>query len=222
MVRLKFLKYSCMAIFGAAVLSGCHTDMWYQAKVTPYDPDESGIFADGAANRPIPRGAVAQGWARLDEEKYTGWQGNQLTNNFPAKIRIGGKMVDTNTEMIKVLKRGKERYHIYCSHCHGAAGDGKGMITQRGLTLKREPPSFHSQRLREMPVGHFYDAITNGFGIMYSQASRVQPDDRWAIVAYVRALQLSQDAAVESLSAEDRAKISESMQAPAKEEGHSN
>ena len=200
---MKNMKVLLFTVCAGVLLAGCHTDMWYQAKVTPYDPDESGVFIDGAANRPLPRGAVAQGWAKLDDTKYTGYEGNQLTNKFPATLVLDGDKVDTNTDMIKVMKRGKERFHIYCSHCHGEAGDGKGMITQRGLVLKREPPSFHTERLRTMPIGHFYDVTTNGFGIMFSQASRVLPDDRWAIAAYIRALQLSQNAKQSELSDED-------------------
>ena len=215
---MKVLKLSSMLVFSVAVLTGCHTDMWYQAKVTPYDKDESGIFKDGAANRPLPKGAVAQGWERQNEAQSTGYEGNQLTNKFPAKLTLDGEEVNTETEMIKVMKRGKERFTIYCSHCHGAAGDGKGMITQRGLVLKRAPASYHTQRLREMPVGHFYDVITNGFGLMYSQASRVLPDDRWAIIAYVRALQLSQNVSASDMTAEDLKKMDEAKAAAAAKE----
>ncbi len=90
------------------------------------------------------------------------------------------------------LARGRERFNIYCAVCHGATGDGNGMIVQRGFP---QPPSFHDQRLRDAPAGHFVDVITNGYGVMYSYASRVAPEDRWAIAAYIRALQLSQHAA---------------------------
>jgi mono/diheme cytochrome c family protein len=95
-----------------------------------------------------------------------------------------------------VLARGQERYDIYCTPCHGYAGYGDGVIVQRGLT---PPPSFHSDRLRAAPVGHFFDVITNGFGVMYSYGDRVQPEDRWAIAAYIRALQLSQDATLDDV-----------------------
>lgn len=214
---MRFLKLASVALFTAAILSGCHTDMWYQAKVTPYDADESGTFKDGSANRPIPKGAVAQGWAKLDEAHYTGYEGNKLTNKFPAQLELDGEVVDTNKDMVKVMKRGKERFHIYCSHCHGEAGDGKGMITQRGLTLKRVPANYHTDRLRKMPVGHFYDVITNGFGIMFSQASRVKPDDRWAIVAYIRALQLSQNVKPSEMTPDDLKKMEEAKAAKAAE-----
>lgn len=218
---MRFVKQASLLIFVAGALAGCHTDMWYQAKVTPWDKDESGTFKDGASSRPIPKGAVAQGWAKLDEAQSTGYEGDQLTNKFPAKLTLDGEVVDTNTDMVKVMKRGKERFHVICSHCHGEAGDGKGMITQRGLVLKREPANYHSERLRKMPVGHFFDVMTHGFGTMYSQASRVTPDDRWAIVAYIRALQASQN--VNEFSAEDKKLMEEeaaAAEAKKKEGGH--
>jgi mono/diheme cytochrome c family protein len=104
----------------------------------------------------------------------------------------------------QTIDRGHERYNIYCSPCHGRLGDGRGMIVQRGF---QQPPSFHIDRLRQAPVGHFFDVITNGFGAMYSYASRIKPEDRWAIVAYIRALQLSQNATTNDLSVEDRQKL---------------
>ena len=213
MSRGKLMAKLSLLVFASAVVSGCHTDMWYQAKVTPWDVDESGTFRDGAASRPLPKGAVAQGWDKQDEVASSGFENGKLSNKFPAKLNIDGEILDTNTNMVRVMKRGKERFHAICSHCHGEAGDGKGMITQRGLVLKRAPADYHSERLRKMPVGHFFDVMTHGFGIMYSQASRVTPDDRWAIVAYIRALQASQD--VNQFSGEDL-KRQQEMEAAAK------
>jgi mono/diheme cytochrome c family protein len=103
-----------------------------------------------------------------------------------------------------ILERGHERYNIYCMPCHGLAGYGDGMIVQRGFS---PPPSFHTDRLRQAPVGHFYDVITNGYGAMYSYASRVSPDDRWAIIAYIRALQLSQHATIADVPPEEQQKL---------------
>jgi hypothetical protein len=97
------------------------------------------------------------------------------------------------------LRRGQERYDIFCSPCHGRVGYGEGMIVQRGFP---SPPSFHTERLRELPAGYYYDVITNGFGVMYSYGSRVQPTDRWAIVAYIQALQLSQNATLDDVPPE--------------------
>lgn len=214
----KVAKLSIL-VFASAVVSGCHTDMWYQAKVTPWDQDESGIFKDGASSRPIPKGAVAQGWDKLDDAHSTGFENGKLTNKFPAKLTLDGEVVDTNTDMVKVMKRGKERFHIACSHCHGELGDGNGMITQRGFVLKRKPANYHTDRLRKMPVGHFFDVMTHGYGIMLSQASRVEPDDRWAIVAYIRALQASQH--IKEFSPEDKKLMEEAAEkAEPTEEAH--
>ncbi len=207
-MKFKTLLFgSCLAIFAM----GCHTDMWYQAKVTAYDKDDSGIFQDGAANRPIVKGAVAQGWSKTDEAKYTGFLGKDYVDAIPKSLNLDGENIDSATQMKKVLKRGEERYGIACAHCHGAAGDGNGMITQRGWVQKRVPGNYHTKRLREMPAGYFYDVISNGYGVMYSQASRVAPDDRWAIVAYIRALQLSQNAPESALNEADK----KAMAAPA-------
>jgi mono/diheme cytochrome c family protein len=106
----------------------------------------------------------------------------------------------------QLLLRGEERFNIYCSPCHGRTGEGNGMIVQRGM---KRPPSYHIDRLRQAPVGYFYDVITNGFGAMYSYASRVHPEDRWAIIAYIRALQLSENARIDDVPAGDRTKLEE-------------
>ncbi len=103
-----------------------------------------------------------------------------------------------------VLERGKERYDIYCAPCHGRTGTGDGMVVRRGFS---QPPTFHQTRLREAPVGHYFDVITNGYGAMYPYAARVSPEDRWAITAYIRALQLSQNAKISDVPAGERANI---------------
>lgn len=208
-----------IGIVGIAVfLAGCHTDMWVQPKVTAFDEDDLGIFKGGTTARPIPTGAVARGWEKLDEGKYTGFKGDTYWTGFPSELELDGRKVDTKSQLDLVLKRGKERFYIYCSHCHGKTGDGKGMITQRGFVLRREPQSYHNDRLRNMPNGYFYDVITNGYGLMYSQAPRVKPDDRWAIIAYVRALQLSQNVPAAQLTAEDKKKMEEQLAGIGKEE----
>jgi mono/diheme cytochrome c family protein len=155
-----------------------------------YKPlERSRFFEDERSARPLPEGTVARGHLRVDREMYLGKRGEQLLERFPFAITRGD------------LERGRERYDIFCSPCHGRAGTGEGMVVQRGF---RPPPSFHLDRLREAPVGHFYDVITNGFGAMWSYASRIPPRDRWAIVAYVRALQLSQNIRAGDLAPEDR------------------
>jgi mono/diheme cytochrome c family protein len=162
----------------APILAGCRQDMHDQPRYEPLQP--SGFFRDERSARPIVEGTVARGQRRLTNPAFfTGYNGKELATQFPFQLIAGD------------LKRGQERFNIYCSPCHGRAGDGEGMIVQRGFS---HPPTYHSDRLRNAPIGHFYDVITNGFGAMHSYASRVEPRDRWLIIAYIRALQLSQTA----------------------------
>lgn len=188
-MRVRWMVWGALGL----VLGGCHTDMWVQPRVEAYE--ETDFFADKmAARRPVP-GTVAQGNARLDDVFYTGRNTDKkLVDALPPKLTLHGKAFDTSRQLEAVLRVGQERFMAQCSPCHGAKGDGQGMITQRGLVLRRSPANYHTDRLRQIPLGHFYDVQTHGFGIMYSAASRVTPDERWAISAYIRALQLSQDA----------------------------
>ena len=149
----------------------------------------SDFFPDGKSARPLVAGTVARGHLRSDELFYTGKSGGRLATTFPFPVTR------------EVLERGRERYDIFCTPCHGRLGKGDGIVVQRGL---RAPPSYHIDRLREAPPGHFFDAITNGFGAMASSASRIPPRDRWAIVAYIRALQFSQNAAIADVPADER------------------
>jgi mono/diheme cytochrome c family protein len=182
------IQKAAMMASGAAAclaLAGCHVDMWNQEKPKPYQEDE--FFANHAASRPLVEHTVARGELRTDEAFYTGMvhvSGTQVkyVEKFPFPITK------------EVLQRGQERFSIYCVPCHGELGNGKGFIAQRGFALRRQPGNYHTDRLRKMPIGHFFDVITNGYGAMYSYASRVEPEDRWKIVAYIRVLQLSQDA----------------------------
>ena len=127
-----------------------------------------------------------------DEPFYTGRQNGEFIDIIP---------IEVNRE---VLLRGQERFNIYCSPCHGLVGNGQGMVVQRGF---KQPNSFHTDQVRSQPDGYFYDVMTNGFGVMYSYAARVHPEDRWAIVAYIRALQFSQNVPLDSLPTEDRQQI---------------
>ena len=158
-------------------LTGCRLDMHVQPRYNPLA--QTDFFGDGRAARPVVEGTVARGHLQLDEHRYTGKVNGQFATTFPFPI--------TRQDLV----RGRERYNIYCTPCHDAAGTGHGMIVLRGFPA---PPSYHIQRLREAPVGHFFDVITRGLGNMYSYASRVKPDDRWRIIAYIRTLQLSQAA----------------------------
>ena len=140
----------------------------------------SDFFADGRSERPLVPGTVARGQLREDAYYYSGMVSKtQPGNTIPFPVTAD------------VLRRGQERFDIYCSPCHSRVGDGNGMIVQRGY---RHPPTFHSDTLRSMPVGHFYDVITNGFGAMPDYAQQVTPPDRWAIAAYIRVLQYSEHA----------------------------
>jgi mono/diheme cytochrome c family protein len=175
-----------------ALLAGCsENEMDIQPKYQrPYQASE--FFADGMSSRPVVAGTVARGQLRTDRAYYEGKQGDLLIDDVPRKVDLA------------FLNRGRERYNIYCSPCHNRDGDGQGMIVKRGFS---PPPSFHLERLRDAPAGHFYNAITNGYGAMYSYASRVPVDDRWAIVAYIRALQLSQHAKLDDVPSEERPKL---------------
>jgi hypothetical protein len=159
-----------------------------------YDPlAASTFFADHRASRPLPTGVVARGFLDEDEQLYAGRVNGQLSTTFPFPI----------TEA--VLARGRERYNIFCSPCHDQVGTGNGMAVRRGF--RRGPPSFHLDRLREAPPGHFFDVITNGFGAMNDYALQVKPRDRWAIIGYIRALQLSQNAMAQDLPQPDRQQL---------------
>lgn len=122
------------------------------------------------------------------------------------RIRAGGATMTRFPFPItkKVLLRGQERYDIYCSPCHGMTGDGDGMIVRRGFS---QPPTYHQDRLRKAPVGHFFDVITNGYGAMYPYGSRIEPEDRWAIVAYIRTLQLARNAKLTDVPASERGSV---------------
>jgi hypothetical protein len=172
------------------LLGGCRQDMHMQPKILPLAPSQ--FFDDGRSARPVVPGAIARGQLRTDELLYTGKINGAVADTFPFRMTR------------KDLERGQERYNIYCTPCHGRIGNGQGMIVQRGFP---PPPSYHIDRLRQAPAGHFFDVMTNGFGTMYSYASRVKPEDRWRIVAYIRALQLSQHATVANVPEEKRSEI---------------
>jgi mono/diheme cytochrome c family protein len=174
------------------VMAGCHTDMWRQPKHEPLEPSD--LFVDGASARPLVPGTIPRGYARQDDEYYTGQINRKWIDGLPSSMKLNKQ------QLHDLLLRGQERFNIYCSPCHSRLGDGKGMISQRGFQLRRPVGDYHTDRLRKMPMGHFYDVITNGYGAMYSYASRIEPQDRWAIAAYIRVLQLSQHATPADMS----------------------
>ena len=174
-----------LALAATILLVGCDNmrQQPYQRPLTP-----SKFFADGTSYRTPPANTVARGQLREDAHFYQGIENGALAKTFPIEITP------------QVLARGQERYNIFCSPCHGLSGYGDGMIAQRGF--KKTPPSFHDERLRTADVGHFFNAMTNGFGVMYDYADRIPPADRWAIAAYIRALQLSQHATLAEVPAD--------------------
>ena len=142
-----------------------------------YEPFEaSTFFTDGRASRTLVPNTIARGQLREDEHLYTGKVGGQLAAEFPMPVTA------------EVMARGQERFNIFCSPCHGRTGEGTGMIVQRGF---RQPPSYYEERLVNAPVGYLFDVMTNGFGAMQDYSAQVPVADRWAIAAYIRALQLS-------------------------------
>ena len=174
------------------VASGCELRqaMYDQPRYEPLEA--SPFFEDGLSSRQPVEGTVARGHLRLDDHYYRGTVNGEPATTIPIAVTR------------ELLDRGRERYDIFCSPCHDRTGTGNGMIVQRGL---KQPPSYHEDRLREVPIGHFFDVVTNGFGAMYSYASRIPVDDRWAIAAYVRALQFSQNTDFDGLPAEDKAQL---------------
>jgi mono/diheme cytochrome c family protein len=160
------------------VLAGCRQDMHDQPRFKPLA--ESDFYPDLRSARPPVEGTVARGQLHEDNYFYTGKIGNDPGDYMPFPV----------TE--ELLARGQQRYNIYCAPCHSRLGDGKGVIPARGFP--RKLPSYHTDRLRKAPLGYLFDVMTNGFGSMSDYASQIPPRDRWAIVAYIRALQLSQGA----------------------------
>jgi hypothetical protein len=184
------VRLAATVALAGTLLAGCRLDMHLQPKYLPEQPTD--FFGDGRSERrPVP-GTVARGHLHLDELLYTGKENGAVVDKFPFAI--------THAD----LERGRERYNIYCSPCHDYTGSGRGMIVQRGLPA---PPSFHIDRLRQESAGHFVDVISNGFGAMYSYAARVEPEDRWRITAYIRALQLSRHATVQNVPEAERQKL---------------
>ncbi len=188
-----------LSLIAACLVSfGCRQDMHDQPRYKTLG--YSKLFPDGRQSRPIPANAVARGELNDDVAFYQGKDAGADISYFPIPVTAD------------LVQRGHVRFDIYCSPCHGRVGNGLGMIVRRGL---KQPPSYHIDRLRTAPVGHFYDVITNGYGAMLNYAAQIQPRDRWAIVAYIRALQYSQNAVVADLPADVRAKLPEAGAASA-------
>jgi len=174
---LSLRKISPLGLLAVLVLAACRQDMQDQPRFKPLA--ESDFYSDLRSARPPVEGTVARGQLHEDTYFYSGKLGNNPGDYMPFPVTGD------------VLARGRERFNIYCAPCHSRTGDGNGMIVQRGF---RAPPSYHTERLRKAPLGYFFDVMTNGFGAMPEYASQIPARDRWTIVAYIRALQLSQEA----------------------------
>lgn len=219
----KQLVLFAFCVFAFAFSSGCRYDMQDQPRYKAYK--ESNFFADNRASRDLPDGTVARGKLKDNKAFYTGKidnpnpnapvqtttdaTGNTLVTSFPNDI--DEFPVPVTRELID---RGQERFNIYCIVCHGPTGNADGMVVRRGFP---KPPTYHDDRLRNAPVGHFFDVITNGWGRMNSYAAQVPPADRWAIIAYIRTLQMSQNPEmVQKMTSDNAAKNARS--APPKAE----
>jgi mono/diheme cytochrome c family protein len=184
---------ACILVLGlvcAVTIVGCRQQMAETGREKPLD--QSAFFEDRRLARPLVPGTVARGELKADAAFYTGKVGDALVEPLPVPLTRA------------LLERGRERYEIFCTPCHGRLGTGEGAVTKRGL---RPPPSYHIPRLREVPLGYFFDVMTNGFGVMPDYAAQVPPADRWAIAAYIRTLQISQGISVADLTAEERAAL---------------
>ncbi len=189
-----------LAAIVAMTATACRQDMHDAPKYEPLE--KSAFFTDKRASRPLVEGTIARGNLKEDKLLHAGRDGDAISETFPFPVTEG------------VVARGRERFNIYCSPCHARTGEGTGMIVQRGY---KKPPSFHEERLRVMPPGYFFQVMTNGYLTMPSYSLQVGPEDRWAIAAYVKALQLSRNVNASDLTADERAKVeSGASDAPAK------
>lgn len=183
----KLMMLTSVAIFAIA---GCRQQMADQPHQRPLEP--SNFFDDGMASRPVVPGTVPRAGEERKDQRLNGRADGKLVDSFPFEMTM------------EVLARGQERYEIFCSPCHDRLGTGQGMIVRRGFTPAR---SFHDPRLRDAPAGHFFEVITQGFGQMPSYANQLSEQDRWAVIAYIRALQFSRNVRLDQLPPEDRAKM---------------
>ncbi len=184
-------SYLLALVAGVASLGGCRQDMHDQPKYKPFAA--TSFWPDGRASRPVVEGTVARGRLKTDTRL---WKGRNADGSFIADFPVPVTKA--------LLVRGQQRFNIYCTPCHGRAGDGEGMVVQRGF---KHPPTYHSDKLRQQPNGYIFDVISNGFGSMPSYGSRIPMEDRWAIAAYVRVLQFSQNATIDDVPQADRAQL---------------
>jgi len=183
LIRRIPLALTILALFAA----GCRQDMHDQPKIEPLEANA--FFADGVGARPLPAGTVARGQLRDDVHL---WQGKDAAGQFVDALPAG---IELDREL---LEHGKSRFEIFCSVCHDSTGSGRGMIVRRGF---KQPQPLYQERLLAMPLGYFFDVVSNGYGLMSSYSKQLSVSERWAVVAYLRALQLSQTARLAELPA---------------------
>ena len=181
----------------SSALVACRQDMHDAPRYEPLEA--STFFSDGRGSRPLVANTVARGQLREDELLYTGKIGGQLATEFPMPVTA------------EMMARGQERFNVFCSPCHGRTGDGTGLIVQRGF---RQPPSYYEDRLVNAPVGYLFDVMTNGFGAMQDYSAQVPVADRWAIAAYIKALQFSRRGTVNDVPADRREELDRSPVTP--------
>ena len=169
---------------------GCREEMRNDSRLKPLQEDL--FFADGSASRLLVSNTVPRGAANNDDFFFRGEVHGKLVRGFPGQVTW------------QELDRGRERFNTYCSVCHGLTGEGDGTIVQRGFP---QPPSFHDQRLRNAPEGHFFYVVTHGYGVMYPYGDRITPQDRWAIIAYIRALQLSRNSSLKDVPPDQKTQL---------------
>jgi len=200
-IRLTSAALIALALFAA----GCRQDMHDAPRYEPLEA--STFFADGRSSRTLVANTVARGQLREDRHLYEGIVDGKPAETFPMPVTA------------QVMARGQERFNVFCSPCHGRTGEGDGMIVQRGF---RKPPSYHEDRLRNAPVGYFFDVMTHGFGAMQDYSAQLPVADRWAIAAYIRALQFSQRASIDDVPADRRADLDRpaGTAAPQPQEAH--
>jgi mono/diheme cytochrome c family protein len=193
----RFRVVVCASLWLLLICAGCRRDMQDQPKMKPFRG--TSFFGDGLSSRQPIEGTVPRGFLRSETAYYTGKKsGTPTASPTPGTAQPGSTQANTYPDDVdtfpfpvtkEIVLRGEERYNIFCSVCHGLTGNGDGMVVRRGF---RRAASFNDDRLRQAPVGHFFDAMTNGWGAMPSYASQIAVQDRWAIIAYIRALQVSQ------------------------------
>ncbi len=220
--KLKKIGLAVCLLTTAFALSACRQDMHDNPR---FEANEDG------ANRQLPEGTVARGSLDLNPSapkvtQVTATPGTAAAGATPAPAAITGEdgfpfklsenAAERKDQLIEILNRGESRFNISCLPCHGKLGDGNGMIVQRGF---RRPPSYHDPRLKAAPSSYYYDVMTNGFGAMSSYADQLTPEDRWKVVAYIRALQLSQNASVAELADTDKKKIDDAAKAKPENKG---